>query len=83
MTVLHVERCAAFPDIGFEEGILRINLGMGIHFDAWAGLGCGHVGIRDRSIERVLMGAQIMPLVSTAIGSRSILVGVRGSNPSP
>jgi len=49
VTVLHVERRAAFPDGGFEEGILRINFGMNIHFDAWAGLGCGHVGIRDKS----------------------------------
>jgi len=56
---------------------------MRIHFDAWAGLGCGHVGIIDRSIERVLMSAQIMLLVSIAIGSRPIFVGVRGLNPSP
>jgi len=47
--VLQVERRVAFPDGGFEEGILRINFGMMTHFDAWAGEGCGHVGIRDRS----------------------------------
>jgi len=37
VAVLGVERCAAFPDGGFEKGILRINFGMKIHFYAWTG----------------------------------------------
>ena len=37
MAIFRSNRYVAFPDSGFEVGILRINFGMKIHFYAWTG----------------------------------------------